>query len=87
MMEMWAVKTDDAVKPVAKMLIKTLYTYGETKKRDRVLEIVCPEHFDWSLDISMSMLAKTLGEKGILHLVDEYCKLASSDIKGEENKP
>lgn len=74
LIEVWAEKTDNNIKVTTKLLTKILYTDGEPRKENKVLEIVCPEHPEWQLDINMKILAKILGEKGILHLVDEYCK-------------
>lgn len=74
MTDCWADKINNQGKPTAKKLTHILYTEGENIKRNRVLEINLVDNSDWILDISMPLLAKILGEKGILHLVDEYCK-------------
>jgi hypothetical protein len=79
--EIWGYKIDETGKKIATILFRVSYTDGEIKKVDRVIEIDCPEKENWILDLSMKFLAKTLGEQGIMHLVDEYCKIHMEEKK------
>jgi len=81
--EIWAIKYDDNGETIQTYLCHASYTAGEYLKKDRVLEIDSPVFSDTVLDIPMPFLAKVLGEKGIEHLVAEYCKQVSKEIKAD----